>query len=92
METDYYSPEDNHDAAVGTSEDAAPEAKTALLPKSFFPDKELEVGKECKVRVEQVYEDEVEVAYVKHDTEPKPEMDESMDRMDSLVEPEPLEE
>lgn len=38
--------------------------KTALLPKSFFGDKDLEPGKTCKVEVVHIYEDEVEVKYV----------------------------
>lgn len=39
--------------------------ETALLPKSIFPDKDLEPGKVCKFRVVATYEDEVEVEYVR---------------------------
>jgi hypothetical protein len=42
-------------------------AETALLPKSIFGDKTLEPGAECKFKVVQIYEDEVEVEYVKHE-------------------------
>lgn len=49
------------------------EEKTALLPKSFFPEKELEVGKTCKARIVHVYEDEVEVEYVSSESEEKKE-------------------
>lgn len=41
--------------------------ETALLPKSIFGDKSLEPGSECKFKIVQVYEDEVEVKYVKHE-------------------------
>ncbi len=48
---------------------AEPEATTeeqnvALIPKSFFPpDKPLEPGNECTVRVEEVQDDQVLVSY-----------------------------
>ena len=42
-------------------------AETALLPKSIFGDKTLEPGAECKIKVVQIYDDEVEVEYVKHE-------------------------
>src|SRR5262245_32454072 len=44
-------------------------SETSLLPKAFFGDKPLEVGTECKVRIEHVYDDEVEVSYVPHEEE-----------------------
>lgn len=46
------------------SEDAGPE--TALLPKSFFQGKDLEVGKKCEVEIVSKFDDEVEVKYVEH--------------------------
>jgi hypothetical protein len=49
------------------------ESKTALLPISFFEGKELTPGTECKVRVEGVQEDQVEVSYVPHTEEVAPE-------------------
>ncbi len=42
---------------------------TGLLPKSFFDGKELTPGTECKVRIERVLDDEVEISYVPHDQE-----------------------
>lgn len=45
--------------------DAGPE--TALLPKSLFQGKELEPGSTCKIKIESIMGDEVEVSYVKHD-------------------------
>jgi hypothetical protein len=52
--------------------------ETALLPKSFFPDsKEVEPGKICKVRVERVLEDEVEVSYVRKDKDDEDDEDET---------------
>lgn len=51
----------------------AAEGKTALLPISFFEGKELTPGTECKVRVEAVQEDQVEVSYVPHTEEVAPE-------------------
>lgn len=60
--------------------------KTALLPKSFFGDKGLEVGKTCKIRVTHVYEEEAEVEYVSdkskdRDVKEPPAMDAAIDIM-----------
>lgn len=92
MASDYYSPSEDEsstapegDAAETTPGDDSPESNTALLPKSFFKDKELEVGKECKVRIEHVFEDEVEVSYVEHDDTSNSSMDDSMAGIDSLA-------
>jgi hypothetical protein len=53
-------------AAPAENADQAPDegAQTALLPKSFFPD-EPRPGKVCRVRVEQVMDDQVAVSYEK---------------------------
>lgn len=61
--------EDQADMAPETPEEETQdesESKTALLPKEFFGSKELEVGKECTVKIEKVFEDEVQVSYVPH--------------------------
>jgi hypothetical protein len=58
---------------------------TALLDKSFFGQKDLEVGKVCKVRIVHIYEDEVEVAYVKHKEE-KEDQSEAESQIDSMAE------
>lgn len=42
------------------------ESEQALLPKSFFGGKDLEVGKKCEVRVEGIYDEEIAVSYVPH--------------------------
>lgn len=59
-------------------------SKTALMPKDFFGDKGLEVGKTCKIRVTHIYEDEAEVEYVSHkdkdDKKEEPEMDVKIDQ------------
>lgn len=46
--------------------DEGEENETSLLPKSFFRGKDLEIGKTCKVKIEGIYEDEVEISYVPH--------------------------
>lgn len=64
------SPETNEKTDSGES--------TALLPKAFFSGKELTPGNECKVRIQKVYDDQVEVSYVPHsDTEEEKEGEES---------------
>lgn len=94
MATDYYSNDaESSDAPEGgaseaTPKDAAPQQDTALLPKSFFKDNELEVGAQCEVKIEHVYDDEVEVSYVKHSDSSKPEMDSAMAGMDEMASPE----
>lgn len=63
------------------------EENTALLPKSFFGEKELEIGKPCKVVPVHIYEDEVEVKYVPHDSkEDKPKEDMEPDDMGMKIE------
>jgi hypothetical protein len=42
------------------------ETQTALLSKDFFGSKPLEIGTECKVKIEKIYDDEVQVSYVPH--------------------------
>jgi hypothetical protein len=44
---------------------------TALLPKSLFSGKDIEPGSKCEVEIVHIYEDEVEVKYVKHNKESK---------------------
>jgi hypothetical protein len=46
-------------------QDQESESETALLPKSLFPGAPPAVGDVCQFRVEHVWEDEIEVAYVK---------------------------
>ena len=41
----------------------------AVLPKDFFQGKDLKPGTECKVRIERVMDDEVQVSYVPHEDE-----------------------
>jgi len=53
------------DEATRTQDDA----QTAVLPKDFFQGKDLKPGGECKVRIEQVMDDEVAVTYVPHSAE-----------------------
>lgn len=52
-------------------EQTGTDSETALLPKSIFGQKDLHVGAECKVRIEHVYDDEVEVSYVPHEGDDK---------------------
>lgn len=70
--------EDAADTAPETApeESNTSETQTALLPKDFFGSKPLEVGTECKVRIEKIMDDEVQVAYVPHGT--KEESDDGM--------------
>ncbi len=75
-------PDDLYDDAGGEPA-AAPEkakdegAATALLPKSFFPaDKPLEVGNECTVRIEKVFDDQVSVSYSHSPEQPAEEEEE----------------
>lgn len=64
MAEDYFSDAEGDDSQSSSSEAAKP--KTALLPLSFFEQKELEPGKVCKIKVESVQDDQVEVSYVRH--------------------------
>jgi len=53
------------DETMSAEEAAEDESEQALLPKSFFAGKDLEVGSKCKIKVEGIYDDEVAVSYVK---------------------------
>ena len=63
------------DAPMPGKPDAAPDEKkehqddqaSAVLPKSFFQGKDLTPGTQCKVEIERVMDDQVQVAYVPHD-------------------------
>jgi len=67
MADDYYQGESSP-APEGSDEDKREESdsESALLPKSFFGSKDLEVGKTCEVKIVHLYEDEAEVVYVSH--------------------------
>lgn len=68
MDQNYYSDEPGEPKEpVEDKEREESDEETALLPKSLFGDKELEPGKQCKVEIVAVYDDEVEVKYVPHD-------------------------
>jgi len=63
-------------------EQGADEQETALLPRSFFQGKDIEIGKTCEVKVEGIFEDEIEVSYVPHkkEDESKPDTMEGADK------------
>jgi hypothetical protein len=61
------------------NEDSSEE--TALLPKSFFHGKALKPGNVCKIKVDEVYEDEVMVSYVRHDSD----SEDSEDKPESMM-------
>ena len=49
--------------------EAGPQSPTGLLPLNAFGGKTPEVGDVCRFRVVQVYDDQVEVEYVQHDSQ-----------------------
>lgn len=55
------------------------ESEQALLPKSFFQGKDLEVGKKCEIRVEGIYDEEIAVSYVPHKKKDKDGKDKDSD-------------
>lgn len=63
-EEDFYQTKGGSKDAEEGTEDAGQE--TALLPRSMFQGKTLEPGTECKIKIESVMGDEVEVSYVPH--------------------------
>ena len=72
-----------NDEATEEVDKDEPSSEEALLPKSFFPEKSLGLGKVCKIKQKAIYEDEVLVEYVKHegDSEEKPSASRMKDRM-----------
>jgi len=85
MEMDSEKPE------MSTEEAAEDESEQALLPRSFYTGKDLEVGSTCKIKVEGIYDDEVSVSYVKHEKEESSEpsddtMEGAMGKMDMMAE------
>lgn len=81
---DFYQTEKK--ASEESEGDAGPE--TALLPKSLFQGKELEPGSTCKIKIESIMGDEVEVSYVKHEEkeEKKEEEDDAESSIDDGIE------
>lgn len=76
-------------AEMPENEGMESETETAVLPKSFFQGKDLEIGKTCEIKVEGIFEDEIEVSYVRHKKEDKSEskedtMEGAMSRMDAM--------
>jgi hypothetical protein len=76
-------------------EDKTPETETALLPKSLFPGEPPAIGDVCSFKVEHIWENEIEVSYVK-EGEPgeksprsRSTMDDATDAFDQLAEPAP---
>lgn len=61
-------------------------AQTALVPKSLFGEG-VKPGTVCRVKIESVHEDEVEVSWVKDDSESKPKsnMEESEGALDRMA-------
>lgn len=77
--------DENPESAMDATEE---ESEQALLPKSFFAGKDLEIGSKCEVRVEGIYDDEVAVSYVPKkkdkDGKDKDSDDESKPKRDSM--------
>lgn len=67
------------------------DADSALLPKSLFGGKLPEVGDECRFKVEHIFEDQVEVSYVKDGMDEKVKgkstMDTATDAFDQMAAP-----
>ncbi len=57
-----------------TEETSESSGEPALLPRSFFQGKDLEVGKTCEVRIEKLTQDSALVSYVPHKEEADEEM------------------
>lgn len=78
------------DENMSEGAEADSEQETALLPRSFFQGKDIEIGKTCEVKVEGVFEDEIEVSYVRHKKdESKPDTLEGADKsLEMMAEPE----
>lgn len=66
MDEDYEAA-DESDSSEAPEKAREEESETALLPKSLFGDKDLKPGSRCSIEVVAVYDDEVEVKYVKHE-------------------------
>jgi hypothetical protein len=72
-------------------EDKTPETESALLPKSLFPGEPPAIGDVCQFKIEHVWEDEIEVSYVKEgedEEKPRSSMDTANDAFDQMASPE----
>jgi hypothetical protein len=52
------------EAPEGAPNDDQPASQVALLPMDFFGGKDLQPGHTCKVKIEKVLDDQVQVSYV----------------------------
>lgn len=62
------------------------DGETALLPRTIFSGKELTPGSKCTFEVVKVYEDEVEVKYVKEEN-PRPSMSALLQGLEGVAKP-----
>lgn len=67
------------DDTAPEKEDDAEEAATALLPKNILGGKDFKPGEEVVLKIEHIYEDEVEVSYASGKSSDKGEPEPSMD-------------
>lgn len=84
MDEDYYQTGSSN---PGTEEEKGEDAgkETALLPRSMFAGKELEPGAECKIKVESIMGDEVEVSYVRHEEKKEEKAEEEGESAESAI-------
>lgn len=69
-EENYYDDSPSPESPAQPTEESDKDSNVALLPKSFFPpDKDLTPGNTCKVKVEEVQEDQVLVTYVRDESQ-----------------------
>ena len=103
MADEYYSAPDSATGATSDAGDVKPskpqgddgemEGDTALVPKSIFRGKIPEVGQDCHFKCEHLFEDEVELSWVKDGDENKPArgkrstMDDVNDTFDKMAGP-----
>lgn len=85
MPEDYYQQDQEPNAQEKGAKDEAPEENTFLAPKSAVK-KDANPGDKCEFEIVHVYEDEVELKWVKDGEYDKPKaMDEAMSGMDSMA-------
>lgn len=82
-EENYYDDSPSPEPPAQPTEESDKDSNVALLPKSFFPpDKDLTPGNTCKVKVEEVQEDQVLVTYVRDEETEEAQAPETMPMRD----------
>lgn len=84
-ESYYPDPESGNTEPAESDDSDESKGETALLPKSLLAGSDFKVGDEITVKIEHIYEDEVEVSYTKAKEEEPSAMENASGSLDEMA-------